>query len=349
VSASRPDDPAWWAFAALSPVFATLFFSVRTTAVVAAATVATVILLQFAHREEVGEPGLIASIAFVAIFAPILVLAGWHRARIERHRLKELQMGERAAAESRRLEALGRLAGGVAHDFNNLLTVVAANADMLAGESRPAAETVMISEIQAAADRAGHLTAQLLAFARQQPLEQHPVDIVATLNDLAPLLQLLLGSTIELTVTVRASRAVVLGDRTQIEQVILNLAGNARAAMESGGRLAIDVDRSDGDEGDVVVTVRDNGHGMDAETLARSFEPFFTTNESQGGTGLGLAIVKGVIDQLGGSIEVDSQPGQGTTFRVVLPAAADESPARPQTRSPVAIPGPATPSARPSW
>ena len=244
----------------------------------------------------------------------------------ERKRLEEQYR------QTQRMEAVGQLAGGVAHDFNNLLTVITGYSDLLLQSLKDrTADQRRVQEIQRAAARAASLTRQLLAFSRKQVLEPRVLDLDEVVQGMAPMLSRLLGE----HVTLRTPRARALGcvkaDRGQIEQVVMNLAINARDAMPEGGTLTIalsDVELDGAARGGgtalrsgrhVMLAVSDTGCGMDAATRARIFEPFFTTKEIGKGTGLGLATVYGIVQQSDGAIEVESEPGRGSTFRVCLP------------------------------
>jgi signal transduction histidine kinase/ActR/RegA family two-component response regulator len=234
--------------------------------------------------------------------------------------------------QAQRFEAVGQVAGGVAHDFNNLLTVILSAGgslrDRLASDATAREEA---REIVYAAERAAALTRQLLAFSRRQPLAPRTFDLGEAASGMQRLLRRLLGEGIALTVTVRA-RAPVHADPSQIEMALLNLAVNARDAMPEGGRLEVLVDAVAADaegrpEGTppgplALLRVRDTGVGMDAATRARVFEPFFTTKAPGRGTGLGLPIVLGVVSECGGTIQLDSAPGEGTEFRIFLPLRA---------------------------
>ncbi|HNX19179.1 MAG TPA: PAS domain S-box protein [Acidobacteriota bacterium] len=244
---------------------------------------------------------------------------------ITEQRLLELQL-----REAQKLEAIGRLAGGVAHDFNNLLTVILGFVEtMLDGMSAADANRGPAEQIRLAARRAAALTQQLLAFGRRQMFRLEVFDLNAVLGEMREILRRLIGEQIEILITPGARWARVEADRGQIEQVILNLALNARDAMPSGGRLEIataNVDRPSGGPGSapgLLLTVSDTGMGMSAEVQAHIFEPFYTTKDVGQGTGLGLATVHGIVSQSGGRIEVRSSPGAGTCFRIQLPCAAD--------------------------
>ena len=221
---------------------------------------------------------------------------------------------------SQKLEAVGRLAGGIAHDFNNLLTAIGGYSHFLAAgfdDDDPRREDAL--EIVRASDRAAALTGQLLAFSRRQVLLAEVLDLAEVVGGLESLLSRLLGEGVDLSTSVEPG-CRVRADRGQLEQVITNLALNARDAMPSGGSVELAV-RCSG--GDVELTVTDSGVGMDAETIDHAFEPFFTTKGPGKGTGLGLSTVYGIVTQSGGEISIDSRPGEGSTFRVVLPQSPD--------------------------
>ena len=221
---------------------------------------------------------------------------------------------------SQKLEAVGRLAGGIAHDFNNLLTAIGGYSHFLADgfdDDDPRRDDAL--EIVRASDRAAALTGQLLAFSRRQVLLAEVLDLAEVVGGLESLLSRLLGEGVELSTSVEPD-CRVRADRGQLEQVITNLALNARDAMPSGGSVELAVRRIDGE---VELTVADSGIGMDAETIEHAFEPFFTTKGPGKGTGLGLATVYGIVTQTGGEISIDSRPGEGSTFRVVLPLSPD--------------------------
>jgi len=246
---------------------------------------------------------------------------------------------QQSAQQAHKLEAIGRLAGGIAHDFNNLLTVIKATTELL-GDEFPLQGTARddLNEISRAAVRAAALTRQLLAFSRQQVLEPRQLDLNGVVTDVESMLRRLIGEDIELCVELSALAGPVLADRGQLEQVIVNLAVNARDAMPKGGKLvistsqiAVEADQAarnpDVRPGEhAVLVVRDFGVGMDAATLAHIFEPFFTTKGHGQGTGLGLATVYGIVEQSGGFILVESAPGRGTTFRIHLPLATPGAP-----------------------
>ena len=223
---------------------------------------------------------------------------------------------------AQRMEAVGRLAGGVAHDFNNLLTVISGYTDLALREldgSDPVRNFIV--EVRKAGERASRLTRQLLAFSRRQILEPRVLDLNEVVAELSMMLRRLIGEDVELLLTLDPAIARVRADPGQIEQVIANLAVNARDAMPEGGTLTIETRRVERDGAEcVLLAVTDTGVGMDEETRAHAFEPFFTTKEVGKGTGLGLATVYGIVVQSGGAIELEAKPGSGTAVRLYLPA-----------------------------
>ncbi len=234
--------------------------------------------------------------------------------------------------QSQKMEAVGRVAGGVAHDFNNLLTAVLGYCDLALTRLQPDDPLHReILEIQEAAERATSLTRQLLAFSRKQKLQPKTFDLAGNVTDLKETLGRLLGEDILLDVRSRMLKAMVKADPSQIQQVILSLAVNSRDAMPDGGTLTLEIERVEHgnqfvtlDQADhagsyVMLAVRDTGCGMDLETQAHLFEPFFTTKGEGKGSGLGLATVHGIIAQSGGHIEVQSEPGMGTEIKIYLP------------------------------
>jgi len=246
---------------------------------------------------------------------------------------------EEQLRQAQKMEAVGRLAGGIAHDFNNLLMVIQGYADLLA-ERLPSEDPLRrnAEQIQMASQRATSLTRQLLAFSRKQMLAPTVLNIQGVVADMEKILRRLIGEDIALEASSAPDLGLIKADRSQIEQVILNLAVNARDAMPEGGRLTIETANIEIDAGYahppevlspgkyVMLAVTDSGCGMDAETQAHIFEPFFTTKEKGKGTGLGLATVYGIVKQSGGYIWVYSEPGRGTSFKVYLPQIEEERP-----------------------
>ena len=254
---------------------------------------------------------------------------------------REIELQARLA-QAQKMESIGRLAGGIAHDFNNLLTVINGNADLALAELQTGDSLrELVEEILKAGERGAGLIRQLLTFSRKQVLQTRALDLNRVVEGMRGMLQRLVGEDVELRFHLSQRPPVVRADPHQFEQVILNLAINARDAMPEGGAILIETGflpsglsappALEAGTECVVLTVSDSGTGMDEATCRRIFEPFFTTKESGKGTGLGLATVQGIVTQSGGRIDVESEPGLGTAFRVYLPAlheaAAEESPA----------------------
>ena len=247
----------------------------------------------------------------------------------ERKRLEEQLL------QSQKMEAVGQLAGGVAHDFNNILTAIVGYTDLLAAElASNVRQLEDLEEIRKAARRAAALTRQLLAFSRKQVLEPRIIDVNSVVLNLDKMLRSLISENIELKTDLAVNLGAARADPNQIEQVIMNLAINARDAMPDGGTVTIEtgnVTLDDAYAGQhvsvipgeyVMLAVSDTGCGMDVKTQSRIFEPFFTTKPAGRGTGLGLSTVYGIVKQTGGNIWLYSEPGKGTTFKVYLPAIA---------------------------
>jgi two-component system cell cycle sensor histidine kinase/response regulator CckA len=261
----------------------------------------------------------------------------------ERSRLEE------QLRQAQKLEAIGRLAGGVAHDFNNILNIIMGYAEIVMRRlpfGDPLASK--IAEILKAADRAAGLTRQLLAFSRRQVLQPRVLNLNAVVSEMDKMLRPLIGESVALTMRLQEPLGAVKADPGQMEQVIMNLAVNACDAMAEGGTLLLETRDVELDAAyvrlhpgasvgpHVMLAVADTGHGMDPETLARIFEPFFTTKAQGQGTGLGLPTVYGIVEQSGGSVDVESAKGRGTTFRVYLPRAAGQAlPEKPTAPAPL--------------
>lgn len=258
---------------------------------------------------------------------------------------------EEQLRHAHRMESIGRLAGGVAHDFNNLLTTINGYADLMLGELEPGNPLrASLDEIRKAGERAAELTHQLLAFSRRQIIQPRRLALNSLIREDTNLLKRLLGEDIELAAILDPELGHIRGDQGQIHQVILNIAVNARDAMPQGGRLTLETRNVTIDEENarehpslqpgsyVMLSMSDTGVGMDSETKSRIFEPFFTTKEKERGTGLGLSMVYGIVEQSGGSILVDSEPGRGTSIRIYLPRieehVAEPDVARDESESP---------------
>ena len=268
------------------------------------------------------------SIIDVEITAGRIVLDGRAAVLVVSRDVTEHRKLQERLAEAEKMEAIGRLAGGVAHDFNNLLTVIGGYAAILReqpGASEP------LDEIEHAAEQATALTGQLLAFSRRQVLRPTAVDVNEIVGGMGAMLERIIGDDVKVAIELTDGVSPVEADRAQIERVVLNLAANARDAMPRGGQLTISTANVELDaayvaaHGDVtpgphvLLAISDSGTGMNEEVRRRLFEPFFTTKAGGGGTGLGLATVFGVVKQSGGSIYVYSEEGRGTTFKIYLP------------------------------
>ena len=260
------------------------------------------------------------------------VVVNYHDITQRKRALTEIRVLEEQFRQAQKMEAVGRLAGGVAHDFNNLLTVIMSYADLLAAElPEGSAARQDLLEIRKAGAQAASLTGQLLAFSRQQVLAPIVLNLNEQLGDMRKMLQRVLGEDIELSLRLAPQLGNVRADPGQLQQVMMNLAVNSRDAMPTGGTLTIETADLVLSERYVeahqtvlpgpytMLVVTDTGTGMDAETRSRAFEPFFTTKEKGRGTGLGLSTVYGIVQQSGGYIWLYSEPGHGTTFKIYLP------------------------------
>jgi two-component system cell cycle sensor histidine kinase/response regulator CckA len=242
---------------------------------------------------------------------------------------------EERLQQAQKMDAIGQLAGGVAHDFNNLLAVITSYTELVIAELAPYdPRLVDLGEIMKASQSATALTRQLLSFSRKQVVQPQILDLNSVIQDISRMLRRTIGEHIDLATALDPSVGAILADKSQIEQIAMNLAVNARDAMPSGGKLMIETRRAEIAEPQtpgeappgryVVLAVSDTGIGMDAATRARIFEPFFTTKEAGRGTGLGLATVYGIVQQSRGHIAVYSEPGHGTTFRIYFPEIEEE-------------------------
>lgn len=259
-----------------------------------------------------------------------LIVAG--AACVEMHRRQRRAEAARAHAEAalhesasqlrqaQRMEAMGRLAGGISHDFNNLLTTMLGYTEFVLQDSSLSAGTRHdVEQVHRSAKSAVGLTRQLLAFSRTPLLNPTVLDLNHVVTEFVAMLRRVVGEDIVLRTALSSEPAYVMADRGQLEQVLMNLAVNARDAMRGGGCLALVVRASDGH---VTLEVQDSGCGIPGDQLPRIFEPFFTTKEAGAGTGLGLATVHGIVTQSGGTIQVESSAGRGTSFQIALPRSA---------------------------
>ncbi|MBD2113278.1 MULTISPECIES: hybrid sensor histidine kinase/response regulator [Cyanophyceae] len=293
------------------------------------------------HQRKTGE------IINVEISAYGLTFANHSACLVQARNITEQQRLEEQFRQAQKMEAIGRLAGGIAHDFNNLITVIKGYSELL--QSRMAGDdsaAQLLGEIYQAGERAGALTSQLLAFSRQQVLAPQALNLNTVVSNTETMLRRLIGEDVILATTLSPTLGPIKADPGQIEQVLMNLAVNARDAMPQGGTLTLATQTVQLDEafcrtvadlspGDyVLLTVSDTGCGIDAATQVKMFEPFFTTKPVGKGTGLGLATVHGIVKQSGGYIAVESAVGQGTRFQIYLPLVAEPvSEGRSQGRS----------------
>jgi len=268
----------------------------------------------------------------VEIISHALLYAGKRVRLVVAQDISERRNLELQLRQAQKMEAIGRLAGGVAHDFNNLLMVIKGHTELLLNELPPSDHIAhKIEQIDRSADRAAALTRQLLAFSRLQILQPQVINLNSVVEEMGKLLPRMIGEDIELVVRADQELGAIRADASQMEQIIMNLAVNSRDAMPNGGMLIIETQNADLDQtytashplmkpgAYIQLTVSDNGCGMDAETQSHIFEPFFTTKEKGKGTGLGLATVYGIVKQSGGFIWVYSELGKGTSFKIYIP------------------------------
>ena len=294
----------------------------------------------------------------IVLTATLLVAAGatlsWRLARHARAAEANRRGLEGQLRQAQKMEAIGQLTGGIAHDFNNLLTIILSNVELVKSDLPPGEEGAPdLAEIEAAARKGAAMVRKLLAFSRTGQLELGPIGLARLVGDLSEMLRRLLPESIHVRMTEAPDAPPVLADPGAVEQILLNLATNARDAMPHGGSLDIVVEprvldddfrdaMGDGRAGVYAsLAVTDTGSGMDQAVVEHLFEPFFTTKPPGVGTGLGMAMVYGLVRQHGGLVEVDTAPGRGTTVRIYFPAAtrAEEAPARPRVSPPRGVGG----------
>jgi signal transduction histidine kinase len=294
---------------------------------------------------RVSEAGLFYGLLIAAISLITLVALAFHQSRVNARLMKamedaatanaERERAEQRLSEAQRMEAIGQLTGGVAHDFNNLLQVIRGNLELLGPTvAKDAKASRRLESALHGADRAAQLTRQLLAFARRQPLAAQAFDVASLVTDMADILRRMLGGAIVVKTDIAPDLWHALADPAQTESALLNLAINARDAMQRGGSLTIEAANAHLEVGDIepseesaapgdfiLLTVTDTGEGMSEETRARAFEPFFTTKRDGKGSGLGLSMVYGFVRQSNGHMRLESEPGRGTSVKLYLPRA----------------------------
>jgi PAS domain S-box-containing protein len=289
-----------------------------------------------------------ASVMIDALRAPDGNLIGF--AKITRD-LTERKLAQEQFFQSQKMEAIGKLTGGVAHDFNNILAAITGSIALARKRARSGEDiSQFLDNALQAAERGANLTQRMLAFARKQELTLQPVSVIECVRDMATILSRTIGPSISISTQFPLTLPLVMADRAQLELAIMNLMVNARDAMPEGGEIVLTarLDHRRPPQGEAVpmvcLVVRDHGEGMDAETRSRAAEPFFTTKGVGKGTGLGLSMVQGMVEQCGGRLEIDSAPGKGTSVSICLPVAA---PRATTTAEPAAAPDEA-PSASPA-
>jgi signal transduction histidine kinase len=328
IAVRSPDDRVWYGFILITVIIATLFFSVRTAAVVAAAVFAVLCIVPIWVLELRAPARIVPLLALHGILSPLMLIAAWHHAAIERENQKELRRMDARIAEIERLEGVARIAGSTAHDFNNLITVVGENLRLL---ERKLSESRCreLEDMHMAVERASALSRQLLVSARDEKSHAETFDVGELVRAFEPLLVRLAGSRVRVNVRPDDAPQAIRMNPVHLERVLMNLIVNARDAMPNGGSVTVETRSIVLDGGHealhagshVMIAVTDTGVGMSPSTLERIFEPFFTTKPPGSGTGLGLAIVREIVEQNRGHLAVKSAPGSGTILRVYLPAA----------------------------
>ena len=325
VGVRTPDDRVWYGFILIAVVVASLFFSVRAAAVVAAVIFTALCLLPIWVLELRAPERLIPLLALHGVLSPLLLIAAHHHAAFERDAQHERLRREAHLAEIERLEAFARSAAHVAHDLNNVITVIDANVAHL-GRLLAGDHGEVVGETRAAVDRLAKLGRNLTLTARDRLEPAKDLAPEEVVRGVAPILSELAGPSAELVIDGSSSERRIAIDPLRLEQVLMNLVANARDAMPDGGRIVIGCRLvvSHSAEGEpieyVAIDVSDTGVGMSTEVLARIFQPFFTTKTNGRGTGLGLAIVQEIVMHYGGEVRVTSAPGRGSRFSVLLPA-----------------------------
>lgn len=313
VIAGTPDGARPFSYALLAPFFASLFLGVRGATIFAVVTPAAVSLVPIAFGVKLDD--YVDTLAANIMGGLVAVSYALHRDWVEERRKEQNARHEAEIMHMQKMEAIGRMAGGIAHDFNNLLTVIAGGTEILSRNS----DRKEIKLIESATRSAQELTERLLTLSRQQVVGGARVDVASALEGTEQLLSRIIGEDIRLEVLVDPEVGHVNLSKGQLQQVLLNLATNARDAMPRGGVLTFEARHHSGDC--VRLVVRDTGGGMPESVRVRVFEPFFTTKRVGEGTGLGLAMVFGLVNQAGGVIEVESKVDEGTSFVLLLPRA----------------------------
>lgn len=324
----NPQDFTWHGFLGIGLILATTFLPLRVALGVALLSLAIMVALPLLVP-EFRDPGAIGPpIIFYLVFAPLVLVVARHRDRLEEARRQVLLESQAAAAESQRLETLGRLAGSVAHDFRNILSTVSSSIDLL----RLGGDPSLLDDMKAACRRSDAIVQQLLAFARRRPITVGPITLQDVVLEYEPILRRLVGVGVALDINVQG-RSTVLADPTQLGQALLNLVVNARDACGPNGTIrvaaaprvvppgAAGTFECVPEGGYACIQVDDDGHGIPEAQRYRIFEPFFSTKPT--GTGLGLATVHGCVKQMHGHVTVRSAPGEGASFTIFLPLASE--------------------------
>jgi signal transduction histidine kinase/ActR/RegA family two-component response regulator len=312
-------------FLTLSPLLGAILLTARGVGLLTFVNVLGIALLPSVRPQQLMYAESVGPLAAMAISGALAIAYMHHRDQIEADRQRQRQALEEQLRQAQKMEAVGRLAGGIAHDFNNLLTVILGSISLAKRQHR----VPELDDAESACGSAANLTRQLLAFSRQATVKRGVVNLNDVLRTTSTMLRRIIGEDVDLQVVEGPDLANTLADVSQVQEILLNLASNARDAMPRGGKLVFRTENCRILEGEAelalspgdyaVLEVTDEGEGMDERTKARIFEPFFTTKEVGRGTGLGMAMVFGIVQQSGGHIRVDSLLGRGTTFRFYFP------------------------------